>query len=142
MKASHHSYFEQSSAPSWLVPLILLALLFAAVPVLLMSAIAFGAELQPGAAREEALLAGPGPGPCVALAGRGDFAGGMDALGNPVVPAEGPDAHPQVQIPGETVLVRRHGLEIPVQVRGLNAALASSNACGAATALPKAPAHP
>ena len=63
------------------------------------------------------ILEGDAPGPCAAAAAGADFAQGVDANGNPVVPAEGPgtstamgDGRVLVTVP------RRHGRDVTVPV--------------------------
>ena len=120
-----------------LAPLLLLVVLFAVLPLMLGAAAAYGATPD----HEDAVLKGSAVGPCAAGRAGADYAGGIDAAGRPVIPAEGPDAAPAVQVPGETMLVHRDGVEIPVQLRGLNAALDPNRGCDP-TVTNQSSAHP
>lgn len=121
MKSSHHSFAEPRGL---LGPMLLLALLFALVPLALAAA-AYGAPAQ----QTSSILSGPKPGPCADAVASADYVGGADATGHPVTPADGADAPPPVQIPGETVLVETQGVQIPVEIRGLNKGLAAGDGC-------------
>lgn len=138
MKAPYQFLGVPSIMPSYRSRLVLVTL----IALVSLGGGAFATPLQTGVAREAAVLAGPKPSLCADLMGRADYAGGTDATGHPVIPAEGLDAPPPLQVPGETVLVRRSGVEIPVQLRGLNAGLAASNACPPLRLSPEPPSHP
>jgi hypothetical protein len=111
----------------YLVPLLLLTLLFALLPMVLAGAAAYGAGLN--SVSEQAILRGPPPGPCYGLENHADYAGGTNANGKQVAPAEGPYAAPPIQIPGQIILAHTAAGYIPVRIQGLNQGLAASNAC-------------
>jgi hypothetical protein len=111
----------------YLVPLLLLTVLFALLPLALAGAAAYGAEVD--TMSEQALLRGPQPGGCYGLENRADYAGGTNAYGKQVAPAEGPYESPPVRIPGQMILAHTPEGYIPVRVRGLNRGLAASSAC-------------
>ncbi len=111
----------------YLAPLLLLTVLFALLPLALAGAAAYGAELN--SVSEQHLLRGPRPGRCYGLENQGDYAGGTNAYGKRVAPAEGPYGAPPVQIPGQMILAHTAEGYIPVRIWGLDRGLAASNAC-------------
>ncbi len=111
----------------YLVPLLLLTVLFALLPLALAGAAAYGAEVN--SVSEQDLLKGAPPGRCYGLENQADYAGGTNAYGKQVTPAEGPYGAPPVQIPGQMVLAHTAEGYISVKVRGLSRGLAASNAC-------------
>lgn len=63
------------------------------------------------------ILEGDAPGPCATAASGADFASGVDANGNPVVPAEGPGTNTAMGEGRVLVTVpRSHGREVTVPV--------------------------
>ncbi|MDE2466835.1 MAG: hypothetical protein KGO02_24435 [Alphaproteobacteria bacterium] len=110
----------------FLVPLLLLTVLFALLPLVLAGA-AYGTSLDGHS--EQDVLRGPTPGPCYGLEGQAEYAGGTNAYGQQVTSAEGPYAPPPPQIPGQTLMARTGSAYVPVEVQGLNRALAASDAC-------------
>ncbi len=111
----------------YLVPLLLLTALFALLPLALAGAADYGAGLN--AVSEQDLLRGPPQGRCYGLENRADYAGGTNAYGKQIASSGGPYASPSVQIPGQIILAHTAAGYVPVKVRGLNRALAASNAC-------------
>ena len=111
----------------YLVSLLLLTILFALLPLVLAGAAAYGAQLS--SVSEQHLLRGPRPGRCYGLENQADYAGGTNAYGKQVAPAEGPYGAPPVQIPGQMILAHTAAGYIPVRIRGLDQGLAASNAC-------------
>ncbi len=82
---------------------------FAAAAFLLLSP-AFAAGPDP-------ILSGPAPGPCAAQAAGADYVDGVDATGNPVIPAEGPGASSAMgNGTVELNVARRHGSDVTVPV--------------------------
>ncbi|HXC57180.1 MAG TPA: hypothetical protein VNU97_17905 [Rhizomicrobium sp.] len=75
------------------------------------------------------ILAGPADGPCAAAAEGADYASGVDATGNAVVPAEGPAAAGDA--PRGTVMVTlpRHGPHAPQVSAPVDLAKLTAPAC-------------
>ena len=94
-----HQYFKGSTAG---------ILLVAAAFFLLSPAVA---------GSPDPILSGPAPGPCAQAAAGAEYADGVDATGNRVVPAEGPDATTAMGDGTVMVNIRRaHGRDVSVPV--------------------------
>ena len=85
-------------------------LLIAGAVLLLSPALAHTAEPDP-------ILSGPAPGPCATQASGADYVDGIDATGNPVTPAGGPEANSQMGDGTVVLNLRRpHGRDVSIPV--------------------------
>lgn len=132
MKTTYQSYRRSGWRDRVPQLAVLLALLFGLLPLLLAAVAAYGGTVVVNG--DNSILSGPPPGPCAGANVPANYIGGADAYGRPVPPADLPGG-PTVRLPDNTVFAEvdtgRHGsgAGVPVEVRGLRAALAAPDGC-------------
>ena len=131
MKASNYCYQGWNWCDRIATRAAIMALLFGIVPLVLVTAVAFGAPAETG---HRAILAGPAPGPCAGASLGAEYIGGTDAYGR-YVPSADVAGAPAVQLDSETVYADvktgpHEGLtDVAVDVRGLGRAMAAPHGC-------------